>query len=183
MIVVDITGINSNIKSLTKNITDFTVNYNDYYTKTENTSNSWVGMIATKFFDAQLENKTLNKKIIDNVQKYENLMSYIVNCYSEVSSKKIKIELSKKETIENKYRDIDSSLRFAYDELGNVNNISVSSAQGKISTARNKLEGAKGRTVTLFEKVNGYESRISTKVSSMQIGKVEELNINPYMVN
>lgn len=182
MIVVNVTGVRSNVKNLTELKNDLNKNYNNYYKKTEETSNSWVGMIATKFFDTQLENRNAKMKIVDNVASYCDLMSFIVDLYSNDVQRNIKIDLNKKQVVENKYLAIDRDLELAYDYLENVNNIGVSVAQGYISNAREKLEGTKSRTMTLFENVKRYENQIKTKSENLVINKIEELSIDKYMI-
>ncbi len=182
MIWVNIVKINSHIEAFERYKTSFSNSYNDYYIKNEYSSDYWVGKYATKYYDNQLSYKVTNQKIINNMEQFLNLMSFIYDRYSKVATKNFKIELEKRNVLEKKFKTIISILNNANSKLGNVVNINTNSASSTINSLKTSLNQSEDRTMKLFEKVTNYETQIRNKVMSMDIKKVEQLEIDSYMV-
>ena len=182
MIKVDLVGINNNLKKIINNSKKYSENYYSYYMNVESSSDYWVGKYATKFYDFQLENKIINKKTIDNIKLFIDLMNLTFDKYSKVAKKNIKIELNKKDKIERKYGTINSYINDAIGELESVININVNAAISKASNASSSLEKSKERTLKIFDKVSDYEELLKQHIDNMDIHSIVPLDISPYMV-
>ena len=110
-------------------------------------------------------------------------MNFVVENYSLVASKNIKIELTKQSIIEEKYRKIDSELKLAYEVLENISKYRINTIQIKLETICNRLKNSSDKTIHLFEKVSDYESKINDRINELVISKVNELEIDSYMIN
>ena len=183
MIKVDLGKINTNIKNLTKYKGSFSTNYNEYYRKTEYSSDYWVGKYATKFYDFQLGNKSTNQKMINNVDNFLEVVNYTYDKYSKIISKNIKIELDQERSIEEQYKKIISSVRDAIEYLNSLENIDAGSVISQLGWCNDELDKSKEKTLKMFKDVSESEEQIRIKANAIEVKKIVPLEIDSYMVN
>lgn len=182
MINVDISKIYSNIKKMSKYKASFEKNYGNYYQKTENSSDYWVGKYATRFYDFQLSNRIINRKLINNVALFLELVSLTYDRYSKIISKSIKIEPDYETPIEKQYELISSSVSNAIDYLDDLENINADGEISDLGWCNEELDKSKEKTIKMFKDVFENEKKIKSKAASLDIKRIIPLEIDDYMV-
>lgn len=183
IVVKDLENLNNALKEKTNQYKD---NITDYYRHIEQVRYDWYDDNSERFYQDVPSDRNNDFKIIDEMNKISKVYDYLIDNYKSIG-KTIYFNPSKKDDILSL---LDEMIETVNKIISNYNNIGISnySERGRLYNQQNsfinireKIKYLKRELKRDMKKINEIETNSKTKFKNIQINKVNNKDIKPYM--